>query len=162
MLHVAAEPAFAPLLREAIGGQYVTADLMNPKADVKLDVCDNPFRNEWFDFVICNHVLEHVADDRKAMREIRRVLKPGGRALILVPLMAETSHEDPSITDPEERTRRYGQADHVRAYGLDIVERLESALLEVEVFHPCDLCPPELADKMSLGDTVLFWCKRPD
>jgi hypothetical protein len=74
--------------------------------------------------------------------------------------MAESSHEDPAITDPEERTRRYGQADHVRAYGLDIVERLESALLDVDVFHPGDLCPPELTEKMSLGDTVLFWCKR--
>src|SRR5687768_10061894 len=114
MLHVAPEACFEPHLRARIGPGYVTADLNNPRADVRMDVMNIGYPDETFDFVYCSHVLEHVADDRKAMGEFRRVLKRDGRAVLLVPIIAGPhTIEDPTIVDPGDRMRMYGQHDHV-------------------------------------------------
>ncbi len=107
---------------------YTTTDLNSPIADVKADICDLPFKDDQFDFIICNHVLEHIPNDTQAMKEIYRVLKPGGTAILQVPYKADlsTTFSDDSITDREERTRIFGQYDHVRVYGMDYFKKLES------------------------------------
>ena len=135
MLHIAPEQCFYGRFRKMKNLDYTTADLESPLADIKLDVQDMPLEDNTYDVVFCNHVLEHVPDDKKAMREILRVLKPGGMAIIQVPLNPsyETTKEDPTITDPEERHRLFGQYDHVRMYGNDYPDRLKEAGFKVTV-----------------------------
>lgn len=116
-------------------GRYVTADLESPLADVKLDVQHMPFEDESFDVIFCNHILEHVQDDRLAMREMYRVMRSGkgwGVMLSPVDLSLDKTFEDDSITDPAERTRIFGQYDHRRNYGRDYADRLREAGFEVE------------------------------
>lgn len=109
---------------------YITADIESPLAKVKMDVHEIPFDDNTFDVLFCNHVLEHVNDDKKALSEIFRVLKKGGWAILQIPLfypLPEQTIEDPSIEDPKERERLFGQDDHVRKYGLDYKDRLAVA-----------------------------------
>jgi ubiquinone/menaquinone biosynthesis C-methylase UbiE len=108
---------------------YITADLESPLADVKLDVQELPFGDHEFDVVICNHVLEHVPDDRKAIGEIYRVIKNGGYAILQVPTDygMEKTLEDATITDPMEREKHFRQKDHFRFYGRDYLNRLKEA-----------------------------------
>ena len=137
LLHIAPE---ASLIRKfsAIykrnSERYVTADLESPLAKLHFDVRSIPLADESFDLVICNHIMEHIDDDRKAMSEVLRVMKRGGQGIIMSPVdysRAET-FEDDSITDPAERTRIFGQYDHRRIYGRDYAERLRSVGFEVE------------------------------
>jgi SAM-dependent methyltransferase len=109
--------------------EYLSADLEPGRAMVAMDITQMPLRDESVDVILCSHVLEHVPDDRRAMREMHRVLRPGGWALVLVPIVVnqQTTFEDPDVVSPEERTRLFGQADHVRRYGRDIKNRLEDA-----------------------------------
>jgi SAM-dependent methyltransferase len=129
VLHVAPEYCFIKRFKALDNLDYTTADLESPLADVKMDIMDIPFGDNTFDVVICNHTLEHVDDDLKAMKEFYRVLKPGGWAILNSPIneKRETTYEDPSITDPAEREKHFGQRDHVREYGLDYTKRLEKA-----------------------------------
>jgi SAM-dependent methyltransferase len=129
VLHVAPEQCFHKIFKKMTNLHYVTADLESPLADIKLDIQHMPFTDQEFDVVICNHVLEHVPDDRKALREIFRVLKINGYALMQVPTnySMKRTHEDPSITDPAEREKHFRQKDHYRLYGLDYLERLTEA-----------------------------------
>ncbi len=133
VLHIAPEACFIPRFEKIHGDQYVTADLESPLAKVKMDIHRMPFANDSFDVVLCNHVLEHVDDDIQAMREIARVLKPGGYAILQVPFfnpVQEKTFSDPTITDRKMREQMFGQDDHVRRYGHDYVERIASAGLE--------------------------------
>lgn len=109
--------------------QYVTADLESPLADLHFDIQQIPLADESFDVVICNHLMEHVLDDRQAMRELHRILRKGGWGVLLSPVDLDraTTFEDDSITDPQERTRIFGQYDHRRLYGNDFAERLREA-----------------------------------
>lgn len=152
MLHVAPEPCFRQRLRKILGDGYVTADIVSPLAAVRMDVTSIPCRDKSFDVVYCSHVLEHVLDDRKAMREFRRVLKPGGWAILLVPIGAPTTYEDTSIVDPLARERAFGQRDHVRIYGPDYRERLRESGFEVEVKRVQDLFDAQEAARMGLTD----------
>jgi len=127
MMHVAPEPAFERQLRSCAQIDYLTVDAQDEGVDQKVDLQALPFAGGAFDVVHCSHVLEHVADDRKAMRELARVLSPRGWAMILVPIWAEKSFEDPTIISSEERARVYGQWDHVRIYGPDFEDRLIEA-----------------------------------
>ncbi len=113
---------------------YITTDLNSPIADVQADICDLPFSNDEFDFIICNHVLEHIPDDKKAMQELYRILKTEGTAILQVPLKTDlkTTFEDDSITDPKERARIFGQYDHVRIYGMDYFTKLKTTGFKVE------------------------------
>lgn len=128
VLHFAPEQAFYKRFRKIKNWDYTTTDLNSPIADVKADICDMPFQENEFDLIICNHVLEHIPDDTKAMEELYRILKPGGTAILQVPYESEreSTFEDDSITDPKERTRIFGQYDHVRVYGMDYFDKLES------------------------------------
>lgn len=131
MLHLAPEACFARRLRHRPGLRYVTADLTSPHADLRADFTRLPIQDKAFDVVFASHVLEHVPDDRRAMRECYRVLKPGGWAILQVPIAREKTFEDPSAQTPAERLRLFGQDDHVRIYGQDYADRLRDAGFEV-------------------------------
>jgi hypothetical protein len=150
VLHIAPERALTPRLRRRLGPGYVTADLSDPTADVRLDVTDIQYPDESFDVVYCSHVLEHVPDDRRAMHEMRRILKQDGWGVILVPILAQRTVEDPSVTDPKERLRRFGQDDHVRIYGPDFVDRLRGAGFAVQTIEVSDVVDQRGAALMGL------------
>jgi len=114
----------------------LSADISAEQVMVNMDITDIQYSADSFDAVICNHVLEHIPNDRVAMKELHRVLRPDGWALLQVPisLNSETTYEDASITTPDGRERAFGQADHVRIYARDYVDRLRGAGFGVEVF----------------------------
>ena len=133
VLHIAPEHCFMKRFEQQHGAGYITADLESPLAKVKMDIHQIPFEENHFDVVLCNHVLEHVADDLKAMSEINRVLKPGGWAILQVPFFSpvpETTLEDHTITNPREREKIFGQDDHVRKFGKDYPQRIEHSGLQ--------------------------------
>ena len=138
MLHIAPEVCLMKRLRRMMqhaGGEYVTADLESPLADMHFDVQQIPLADGRADIIICNHLLEHVADDRRALRELYRVMASGGWGVVTVPVdtSREATFEDDSVTDPAERTRIFGQYDHRRIYGRDYAERLRGAGFVVKV-----------------------------
>ncbi|MFA6468664.1 MAG: methyltransferase domain-containing protein [Bacteroidota bacterium] len=134
MLHIAPEECFTKSLQNRLGGKYLTADLFSDDVMVKMDITDIQYPDETFDAVYCSHVLEHVQNDRKAMREFFRVVKKGGWAVLLVPISADKTIEYPNVTDPAQRLALYGQEDHVRRYGPDYIDRLrESGFAVIKV-----------------------------
>ena len=126
VLHFAPEQAFYNRFRKLKNLNYTTTDLNSPLADVKADICNLPFEDNTFDVILCNHVLEHIPDDTKAMSELFRILKPGGWGVFQIPqdLTRAITFEDDSITDKKERARVFGQYDHVRIYGRDYFDKL--------------------------------------
>ena len=134
VLHFAPEQAFYKRFRKLKNLEYTTTDLNSPLADVKADICDLPFKSESYDFILCNHVLEHIPDDTQAMKELYRVLKPGGTAILQIPqdLNRRETFEDNSITSRKERAKIFGQYDHVRVYGRDYFDKLRSIGFKVE------------------------------
>lgn len=137
VLHIAPEQAFYSKFKKQKNLEYITSDLFSPLADVKADICSLPFDNQEFDVIFCNHVLEHIPDDAKAMKELFRVLKPNGWGIFQVPLdmKREQTFEDNSVTDPKERTRIFGQYDHLRIYGKDYFQKLKNIGFEVDELH---------------------------
>lgn len=134
MLHIAPELCYIERFEALENLEYITADIESPLAKVKMDIHDIPFPDNEFDVIFCNHVLEHVRDDIQALNEIKRVLRPGGWAILQIPFfypLNEHTYEDPAITDPREREKAFGQDDHVRMYGKDYGDRLRSVGLEV-------------------------------
>lgn len=128
VLHFAPEQAFYKRFRNQKNLDYTTTDLNSPLADVKADICNLPFEDNSFDIIFCNHVLEHIPNDVKAMQELYRILKPGGIGIFQIPqdLSRETTFEDDTITNPKERAAIFGQYDHVRIYGRDYFDKLRS------------------------------------
>jgi SAM-dependent methyltransferase len=172
LLHIAPEYAFLRRLSQRRELDYVTGDFDSALAAHRLDVMDLPFAAESFDFLLCNHVLEHVRDDRLALAEINRVLKPGGWAVLMCPVdqrQPETL-EDPRVVTPEERHRVFGQSDHVRLYGRDYPERLASAGFEVRADPYLDCFDEETIVRLGLrreedvafGGEAVFLCTKPD
>jgi len=111
LLHFAAEACLAQKFANMPHLDYVTADLADPSAMVKMDITHIRFPDHSFDVILCSHVLEHVPDDHKALCELQRVLRPGGLVIIMVPIVGDATHEDPNVTDPLERERLFGQFD---------------------------------------------------
>ncbi|KRO87771.1 MAG: SAM-dependent methyltransferase, partial [Cryomorphaceae bacterium BACL29 MAG-121220-bin8] len=134
VLHIAPEQCFYKLFKNLKNINYTTFDLNSPLADIKGDICKMPFEKNSFDYILCNHVLEHINDDKKAMMEIFRVLNVNGTAILQVPvnLNNKTTLEDNSITNKQERIEKFGQYDHVRLYGLDYFKRLQNIGFEVD------------------------------
>ncbi len=152
VLHIAPEQCFLDIFRKQKNLDYITSDLESPIADVKADICDLPFKDNEFDVVFCNHVLEHIPDDTKAMQELYRVLKPNGMGIFQIPQdinRAET-FEDNSITDPKERAKIFGQYDHVRVYGSDYFDKLRSIGFKVDEIDYTKKIAPELLERFAL------------
>lgn len=136
LLHVAPEKSLQNVLKALPNVTYVSTDLASVGVMVKMDLIRMAFPDNSFDVVICNHVLEHIHDDRQAMSEICRVVKPEGWAIIQVPisLALEKTYEDSEISLPEDREKAFGQEDHVRIYGRDYRDRLERAGFRVKLY----------------------------
>ena len=152
VLHFAPEQAFYKPLKKMSNLSYTTTDLHSPLADVQADITQLPFDDNAFDVIFCNHVLEHIPDDTQAMRELFRVMKPGGWGIFQIPIdtSRRQTFQDDSITDPAERTRIFGQYDHVRVYGTDYYDKLRGIGFEVqEIDFTKDLSDEEI-DKYRL------------
>ena len=166
LLHVAPEVALMRKFHKIYVAQpadYVTADLESPLADLHFDIQHIPLEDESFDAVICNHIMEHVEDDRQAMREIKRILRKGGWGVILSPIdmQREKTFEDDTITDEAERTRIFGQYDHRRIYGRDYAERLRDAGFEVYECDYANLIPAKEKQLYALTDEPLYIVRKP-
>lgn len=132
MLHVAPEPPMTQALKEKKEIDYLSTDLNSPFAMARMDITAIDYQDNSFDVIYCSHVLEHIADDLKAMSEFRRILRPGGWAILQVPIIGEKTYSDPAISTPSERQRVYGHHDHKRIYGPDYKQRLESVGFRVD------------------------------
>jgi SAM-dependent methyltransferase len=139
MLHIAPEKQFETRFKRIPGLDYITADMNKPDVTLRMDITNIQLPDNSLDVIFWSHVLEHIPDDRKAMRELHSALKPTGWAAIMVPLRDEKTFDDPSITDPAERKRIFGEADHFRRYGLDIKDRLQEAGFTVSVLQLADI-----------------------
>lgn len=158
VLHIAPEQAFYKRFKKQKNLDYTTSDLNSPLADVKADITNLPFEKEVFDIVFCNHVLEHVLDDQKAMQELYRVLKKGGIGIFQIPqdLDRKTTYEDASIIDSKERIKHFGQYDHVRVYGRDYFDKLRAIGFEVNSIDYSKKLSPEIFDKYRLAKGELL------
>jgi phosphoglycolate phosphatase len=161
VLHVAPEEHIARLLKATSDVDYLSGDLFMPNVMVKLDLTDIDFPDDSFDVILCSHVLEHIPDDQKAMREMFRVIRPGGYVLVMVPLYGATTYENPSITTDEDRLAHFGQKDHIRKYGKDIGQRLAKAGFNVAARHYAKEIDPKIANYAALVDQVIFECFKP-
>lgn len=154
VIHIAPERVLQDRVLNIPDVSYRGGDLTADFGAERIDVTDLQCPDASVDAVICNHVLEHVPDDMQAMREIRRVLRPGGWALLQVPDMEGTKEfttdEDPTIENPDEQIRRFGQRDHVRRYGWDYVDRLASVGLQVEIIRPEELFSRDTVERSRL------------
>ena len=162
MLHVAPEQAFEHLLKNRLGSGYLTADLHKSDAMVRMDITDIEYADETFDVIYCSHVLEHIPDDIRAIRELHRVLRSDGWAVLLVPITADKTFEDPSITEPTDRLRLFGNKDHVRKYGPDFVERLKEGGFKVKVVAASDFLTKGETGLMGITKAAgdIYYCTK--
>ena len=166
MLHIAPEVALMRKFKKMYAStpdRYVTADLESPLADMHFDVQQIPLEAESFDAIICNHIMEHVEDDHKALSELYRIMRRGGWGVILSPveLEREKTFEDDTITDPAERTRIFGQYDHRRVYGRDYAARLREAGFEVyDIDYKNELSKAEQELYALPADHLYIVCKQ--
>ena len=166
LLHIAPEVALMRKFKKMYAREaerYVTADLESPLADMHFDVQQIPLEDESFDAIICNHIMEHVEDDRKALKELYRIMRRGGWGVILSPveLEREKTFEDDTITDRAERTRIFGQYDHRRIYGRDYAERLREAGFEVyDIDYKNELSKAEQELYALPADHLYIVCKE--
>jgi len=163
LLHIAPEHCFINRFEKLKNLEYITADIESPLAKVKMDVHDIPFKENTFDIVFCNHVLEHVENDIRAMQEMLRVLKPGGWAILQSPIDPSRviTFEDKSITDPAERERVHGQDDHMRTYGLDYGDRIKRSGFIVKEDAFVKELPDELVKRYCLpSEEIIYLCTK--
>lgn len=165
LLEIAPWSSFALRFQSMPAVDYIGIDLVaaGPQVTTRGDLLALPLKSESVDAVLCIHVLEHVDDDRGAIAEIFRVLKPGGTAIVSVPIrLDQPTFEDPSITDPQERERLFGERSHVRYYGVDFVERLTTAGFNASM-EPAQEIPEDELRKYGLRrDENIFVCIKPE
>ncbi len=162
-LHIAPERCFVRMFSEAAGAGYLTADLLKTEVMESMDITDISWPDGSFDVIYCSPVLEHVVDDCQAMRELCRVLAPSGWAMLNVPITANETYEDPSVTDPTERVRQFGQKGHVRRYGPDYMDRLTAAGFDVTRISAGDLVSDANIERYGLANGAsgdLFYCMK--
>ena len=152
VLHVAPEQVFYKKFKKLKNWEYFTFDLNSPIADIKGDLTSTNFKNESFDLIICNHVLEHIEDDKSALDEMYRILKYNGISILQVPINVkrENTFEDLSIKSKIQREKYFGQYDHVREYGLDFKDRVEQAGFKVEMINYSKKISQDLVIKYGL------------
>jgi len=162
ILHIAPERTLQSLLKRYYGSMYLSADLYDSRAMVRMDITNVKYAKETFDVIYCSHVLEHVPDDRQAIGEFHRILQPDGWAILLVPITANKTVEDSSITDPDERLKLFGQEDHVRRYGPDFMDRLSEVGFKVKIITPSDFLTEEERVYMGITDAAgeIFHCTK--
>lgn len=163
ILHVAPEQAFFKFLKSLNNDNYITFDLNSPIADVKGDICKMPFDDNFFDLILCNHVLEHVEDDKKAMQELYRVLNKNGTAILQVPIdySKEITYEDVNVKTKKERMKKFGQYDHVRIYGNDYFDKLKKTGFKVEKNKYGSKFNKNEIEKYSIiGDEIIPICRK--
>ena len=163
VLHIAPEQCFYNLFKNLKNINYTTFDLNSPLADIKGDICNLPFKENSFDFILCNHVLEHINDDKKAMKELYRVLNKNGTAILQVPINQKSSKtfEDSSIIDKKERIEKFGQYDHIRLYGLDYFKKLESFGFKVDPLkYSKEFTESEIIKYGLIKDEIIPVCKK--
>jgi len=158
MLHIAPEPFFEEAFKAEENIQYLSGDLDGEKAMERVDVTEIEYPDETFDTIYASHVLEHVPEDKRAMRELHRVLAPGGWAVLQVPITAEETFEDPSVADPDERERLFGQWNHVRRYGPDYRDRLEDAGFHVTAYSAREVVGEDNIRKMGIDESEDVYC----
>ena len=162
VLHIAPEQCFHKKFKALKNIEYVTADLESPLADIKMDIQDMPFEDESFDVVFCNHVFEHIPDEKKAMSEVLRVMKKSAWAILQVPQRwdYETTYEDDSITDPKERAIKFGQYDHLRMYGRDYGDVLRNNGYLVDEIDLAEKVGPALKEKYRFANKEILYIGR--
>lgn len=163
MLHIAPEKVFVSKFNNLFKENYLTADLNAKDVKITMDITNIEYSDESFDFIYCSHVLEHIIDDRKAMKELSRVIKQDGWAILLVPIMKEgATEEDFSVVTSEERMKHYGHPDHVRNYGDDYKDRLEESGWNVEVLYPQDFLTSEEIEYMGITKAAgeIYFCTK--
>tara|TARA_B100000965_G_C19585170_1_gene755382 strand:+ start:1093 stop:1863 length:771 start_codon:yes stop_codon:yes gene_type:complete len=162
-LHIAPEYCFIKIFKGMKNLDYLTADLISPWADIKMDVHDIPFEENTFDVVICNHVLEHVDDANKVMKEFYRVMKSGGWGIFQVPIDYNNpvTIEDRSVTDARERERLYWQSDHLRLFGRDYSNKLTAAGFMVTESNFINEIDPKLVERYALDkNEIVYYCQK--
>jgi ubiquinone/menaquinone biosynthesis C-methylase UbiE len=163
VLHVAPEHCFIDRFEAMKNLDYTTADIESPLAKIKMDIHAIPFEANTFDVAFCNHVMEHVTDDIQAMRELFRVLKPNGWAIIQSPMDTSrvTTLEDPAITSETDREKHYWQKDHLRLYGLDYANRLQEAGFNVSADSFVKELPEETLKRFALPrEEIIYFCRK--
>ncbi len=162
VLHIAPEQCFHKKFKSQRNLDYLTADLVSPIADMHFDLHEIPLEENKFDVIFCNHVMEHVNDAHQCMKELFRVLKPGGWAIMQVPqdFTRETTFEDPNITSPEDREKYYWQKDHVRLFGKDYPNWLEKAGFKVEHFLKEVHYSQEMIERFRLQQSEILYIAR--
>jgi SAM-dependent methyltransferase len=161
MLHFAAEYCYFRRFRRMPNVAYIAADLDPPRGAVRMDITNIALDSDSVDVVICSHVLEHVQEDVQAMRELRRVLRPGGTALIMGPVdyARPSTYEDPTIVTPEARLAAFNQNDHVRIYGADFDDRLREAGFTVDANRYARSLPDAVIERHGLlEDEIVYVC----
>lgn len=164
MLHIAPENVLKNKFGTIFGEEnYITADLTDKRVKVKMDITNIAYSQESFDCIFCSHVLEHIVDDRKAMKELHRVLKNDGWAILLVPIVSKgKTEEDFSVVTKEERMKHYGDPDHVRNYGIDYKNRLEECGWSVEVICAKDFLDAQQITLMGItkASGEIYFCTK--
>lgn len=164
VMHIAPEQCFHKGFKNQKNLDYVTGDLVSPIADLHFDLHDIPLKDNQYEVIFCNHVMEHVEDDLRCMQELYRIMKPGGWGILQVPIDTSrtTTYEDASITSPEEREKHFWQYDHVRLYGTNYPNRLAEAGFRVEAVDFKNEMSPELIERYRLQKDELLYVVHKD